>query len=137
KDLSEILYIFRRRFPRREYKKRQEPRDRRSQDYHSDRNDLLCQCHCTSPPLSSGLLSRVSTAVMASIAGMIKLSAPNAVRQSREIPSPSSELVCFFSFSHCSRKITTNMAVITNSSPSVSKWISDPKTPPSVAPENQ
>ena len=38
-----------------------------------------------------------------------------------------------FSFSHCSRKITTNIAVITKSSPSVLKWMKLPSTPPNVA----
>ena len=79
----------------------------------------------------------VRTAGITSIDGMMKLSAPNAVRQSRERARPRRELTWFFSVSHSSRKITTNMAVITKSSPSVSKWIREPKIPPRVEPENQ
>ena len=42
-----------------------------------------------------------------------------------------------FSLSHCSMKITTNIAVITKSRPSVLKGIKEPKIPPRAAPETQ
>ncbi len=74
---------------------------------------------------------------IASIDGIIKLSAPNASKQANDKNSPSNELVWSFSLSHCSRKITTNIAVITKSSPSSFIVISEPKIPPIVAPETQ
>ena len=74
---------------------------------------------------------------MASIDGMRKLSAPKISRQSSDSPRPSSAGVWLRSFSHYSRKITTNIAVITKLSPSVLKWISEPKMPPMAAPVTQ
>ena len=71
------------------------------------------------------------------MAGMMKSSGPKNTRQAAEAASPTRALVWSLSLSHCSRKMTTNMAVITKSSPSVLNWMSPPKTPPRVEPENQ
>lgn len=74
---------------------------------------------------------------MQSMLGMRKESAPKNERHTAEAARPMSPVQCFFSFNHCSRKMTTNMAVMTNSMPSVSKVSIEPKIPPSVAPETQ
>ena len=84
-----------------------------------------------------GFRNRVRLNRMAIMAGIIKLSVPKTIRQTRESPSPRSAGTWFLSFIHCSMKITTNMAVMTKSSPSVLKWSREPKMAPRVAPRNQ
>ena len=45
--------------------------------------------------------------------GIMKLSAPKTTRQMTDAPRPIQAEICRFSFSHCSMKMATNMAVIT------------------------
>ena len=89
------------------------------------------------PFFSSGFLRAERTARMASMDGMIKFSEPKARRHSTDRPRPSRALVWSFYLSHCSINMTTNMAVMTKSSPSVLKVMREPKIPPRVAPVNQ
>ena len=71
------------------------------------------------------------------MAGTRKESGPKHQRQRAEAPSPTRAVMCLLSFIHCSRKITTNMAVMTKSSPWVSKVRTEPSSPPRAAPETQ
>src|SRR5699024_3496913 len=122
KRSSQILYVPRRFFPRRKQKKGKKSCKHGSQDHRRYCNDLLCYSHLDPSSLfSTGFLNSVSIISMAAMEGIMKLSAPNIHRQSREIPRPRRALMCCRSFSHCSKKITVNMAVITKSSPSVLK----------------
>ena len=106
-NFPEILNIFRSGASCRKYEERKETGQHGGEDYHGCGYDLLCKCHGCSPPFSVSFaisaegLTRVSRGLriavrrirIASIAGMIKLSAPNAMRQIRESASPMSELV--------------------------------------------
>ena len=106
-NFPEILNIFRSGASCRKYEERKETGQHGGKDYHGCGYDLLCECHGCSPPfsvsfaisadglirVSSGLRITVRRIRITSIAGMIKLSAPNAMRQIRESASPRSELV--------------------------------------------
>lgn len=74
---------------------------------------------------------------MASMAGSINPSAPKRRRHATERTAPKMALLWEASLRHCSKKITTNMAVITKSSPSVLMVRTPPNSPPSVAPSTQ
>ncbi len=75
--------------------------------------------------------------MMDTIAGIIKESAPKQTKQMIEAIRPMNAEVWSLSFNHCSKKITTNIAVITKLMPFVSNLSNDPTRPPIVAPENQ
>ena len=92
KDFSKIPDIFGRRLVSKEEKKREESGEHCSQDDHQDGGNLLENSHAGSPPFSRGFLRRVSTPSTASMDGIMKRSAPKAIRHSRERPSPSSAL---------------------------------------------
>ena len=79
----------------------------------------------------------LKSARIAIIEGIINRPLPKKKRHSAEQPRPISAVQCDFSLSHCSIKITTNIAVITKSRPFVLNVIREPKIPPSVAPETQ
>ena len=82
---------------------------------------------------SMGLRRATSSTRMQAIAGSRKLPAPKSTRQNSGTSSPMRALTCYFSFSHWFRKMTTNMAVITKSTPSVLKGRTEPTTAPSPA----
>ena len=71
------------------------------------------------------------------MAGIIKLSGPSKIRKIRDDRRPIMAFMCFLSVSHCSRKITTKMAVNTKSMPSRLNVISEPSIPPRVDPAIQ
>ena len=70
---------------------------------------------------------------MAAMDGSIKESAPNISRQTVDAMRPIQEEICVFSLSHCYKKMTTNMAVMTKLIPDVSNGSREPKRPPRVA----
>ena len=79
-------------------------------------------------PIAKKFLKKVRLAKIANIDGIIKSSVPNRIRHSTDTNSPQITGSLFFLFNHCSRRITTNIAVITNSIPSVEKNIKFPNT---------
>ena len=104
-----------------------EPCEHGSKNTQSDSYYLLGYCHYfTTSVLSSGLRSTAKRKIIAAIVGIINESAPNMNRQMAEAPRPIYAEICRFSFSHCSRKMTTNIAVITKLMPSVLKRRREP-----------
>src|SRR5699024_4573338 len=71
------------------------------------------------------------------MAGTMKLLLPNTSRQAREQPTPTRAGRWSLASSHWLRNMTTNRAVMTNSMPVVSKWMTYPSRAPAVAPATQ
>ena len=65
--------------------------------------------------------------------GSKKLPEPKITRHASGTARPMMPLKCCFSFSHWLRKMTTNMAVITKSTPSVLNGSTEPTMAPSPA----
>lgn len=74
---------------------------------------------------------------MKAMEGTTKLLLPKITRHIAEITIPIMDAACRFSFIHYSIKITTNMAVITKSSPFVLNDTHVPKIPPNATPVTQ
>lgn len=74
---------------------------------------------------------------MASIAGIMNASAPNTTSAAADAATPATDPAWLGSWSHWSRKMTVNSAVMANETPSMSVGIRPPKTPPSVQPATQ
>lgn len=104
----------------------------------ANRNNLLCKCHfCKTSFCVSGLRSNVNSPTTNTIVGTMKESGPKIIRHRTDIVCPTREEVCSFSFNHCSKKITTNIAVITKLIPEVLIFRRDPMIPPVVAAADQ
>lgn len=82
---------------------------------------------------SMGRRNSSSAARMQTIEGMRKLPEPKMRRQTSGAAMPMMALACCFSFSHWLRKMTTNMAVMTKSTPSVLKGRTEPRAAPMAA----
>ena len=80
-----------------------------------------------------GRRSSSSATRMQTIEGMRKLPEPKMRRQTSGAAMPMMALACCFSFSHWLRKMTTNMAVMTKSTPSVLKGRTEPRAAPMAA----
>src|SRR5699024_8533595 len=107
------------------------------QHHRRDGEDALGNGHGhDAPPSFSGLpaakLLRVNRKLrmIRAMAGTMKLLLPNTSRQSSEQPSPSRAGRWSLASCHWLRNMTTNRAVMTNSMPVVSKWMTYPSSAP-------
>ena len=121
--------------PGAEHQKRQKPGEHGRRRTDGDGQDELEITHrAASLSLASmGRRSRSRAARMQTIEGMRKLPAPKMRRQTSGAARPMTALACCFSFSHWLRKMTTNMAVMTKSTPSVLKGRTAPRAAPMAA----
>ena len=117
--------------------KRQKPGQHRPGDAQSYGNHLLPNRHLAASIASNLFLDAASSNTITAMVGSMNESAPKQIQHTTAAATPTRDEIWLSSFSHCSRKMTTNMAVMTKLMPVVSNLSNDPTSPPTVAPETQ